>query len=306
MCIRDRVSTQSTWDNAVYLENGEQVKVPKERVLYHTFEREVNMSLNLEGYANRDSLKYIKTYNLQDAATVIRGTLRYKGFCEIVRAFIELGLLESQKVSLEAAEISFAELIDTLLQEGLPNPHNISVELITPILDDQGLVSYGEKAVKILKKVFGNAEYANLEQTQLLKISKRILKTMKFIDAFDTSAQKLKNGGRTILEIFCDHLQKKLVYKPGEKDAVYMQHIFKVLYPNGKKKTITSTLIRFGTEKRSAMATLVGTPTAIATQLVLDGVITKTGVIMPDSREIYEPVLQKLAEVGIVLQEETD
>ena len=33
---------------------------------------------NLEGFPNRDSTKYAESYNIKSAATVLRGTLRYK------------------------------------------------------------------------------------------------------------------------------------------------------------------------------------------------------------------------------------
>ena len=33
---------------------------------------------NLEGFPNRDSTKYAEPYGIQDAHTLIRGTLRYK------------------------------------------------------------------------------------------------------------------------------------------------------------------------------------------------------------------------------------
>ena len=34
--------------------------------------------LNLEGFPNRDSTKYRKLYNIENAKTIIRGTVRYK------------------------------------------------------------------------------------------------------------------------------------------------------------------------------------------------------------------------------------
>lgn len=42
------------------------------------------------------------------------------------------------------------------------------------------------------------------------------------------------------------------------------------------------------------MSITVGTPTAIATQLILDKVIKDTGVLMPNLKSIYEPILDKL------------
>lgn len=38
------------------------------------------------------------------------------------------------------------------------------------------------------------------------------------------------------------------------------------------------------------MAITVGTPTAIATELVLDGKITRKGVLMPNTKDVYEPI----------------
>lgn len=35
-------------------------------------------AVEMEGYFNRDSTKYVDIYGIQDAKTVIRGTLRYK------------------------------------------------------------------------------------------------------------------------------------------------------------------------------------------------------------------------------------
>jgi len=44
-----------------------------------------------EGYANRDSLKYVDAYGLQECKTVIRGTLRNKGYCRAWNVLAQLG-----------------------------------------------------------------------------------------------------------------------------------------------------------------------------------------------------------------------
>lgn len=49
------------------------------------------------------------------------------------------------------------------------------------------------------------------------------------------------------------------------------------------------------------MSITVGTPTAIGAQLVLDGAISQRGVLIPKYPDIYNPVLQKLAEYGVKL-----
>lgn len=47
------------------------------------------------------------------------------------------------------------------------------------------------------------------------------------------------------------------------------------------------------------MALTVGIPTAVATQLVLDGKIKSKGVCMPNEKEIYEPMLHELTRINI-------
>ena len=54
------------------------------------------------------------------------------------------------------------------------------------------------------------------------------------------------------------------------------------------------------------MSLTVGTPTAIGAQLILDGKISERGVIIPIYPDIYNPVLDKLAEEGIKLVDTED
>uniref|UniRef100_A0A671V1V5 Aminoadipate-semialdehyde synthase n=1 Tax=Sparus aurata TaxID=8175 RepID=A0A671V1V5_SPAAU len=51
---------------------------------------------NLEGFPNRDSTKYAEPYGIQTAHTLIRGTLRFKGFSKAMSGFLKLGLIQSE------------------------------------------------------------------------------------------------------------------------------------------------------------------------------------------------------------------
>lgn len=48
----------------------------------------------LEGFPNRDSTIYKDLYGLNTATTVLRGTLRFKGFCNTIQALQCLGLID--------------------------------------------------------------------------------------------------------------------------------------------------------------------------------------------------------------------
>jgi saccharopine dehydrogenase-like NADP-dependent oxidoreductase len=55
--------------------------------------------------------------------------------------------------------------------------------------------------------------------------------------------------------------------------------------------------------KNTAMSKAVGLPVAIATKLILQGRIRDRGVVIPIKKDIYNPILQELKELGIELSE---
>ncbi len=68
-----------------------------------------------EGYANRDSLKYLRTYGLNDVKTMIRGTLRNKGFCSAWDVFVQLGCCEDTYEMDNVESMTHASFIDSFV-----------------------------------------------------------------------------------------------------------------------------------------------------------------------------------------------
>jgi len=66
---------------AKFLQNGKFKYIPYQQLFSRTTPINVPGLGEYEGYANRDSLKYVDAYGLQECKTVIRGTLRNKGYC---------------------------------------------------------------------------------------------------------------------------------------------------------------------------------------------------------------------------------
>ncbi|KAG0009114.1 hypothetical protein BGZ80_002722, partial [Entomortierella chlamydospora] len=67
----------------------------------------------------------------------------------------------------------------------------------------------------------------------------------------------------------------------------------------------TSTILEYGNpEGASAMARLVGMPCGVATQLVLDGVINKPGILAPMSADLVYPLIKAIEAEGVVCHEE--
>lgn len=48
----------------------------------------------LEGFPNRDSTVYRELYGITNASTVLRGTLRFKGFADTMQGLQFLGLID--------------------------------------------------------------------------------------------------------------------------------------------------------------------------------------------------------------------
>lgn len=98
-------------------------------------------------------------------------------------------------------------------------------------------------------------------------------------------------------------LEQKWVMEATDKDRVVMIHEFE-LECQGKEVHIRSSLVLDGENQLyTAMAKTVGLPIVFATEMLLKGELKTYGVRMPLDKEIYEPVLQKLAAEGIRFQE---
>lgn len=82
-------------NSVIYLEDGEEKEINEENVLLSTVEKNFHDCFQFEGYYNRNSVKYREIYQLKDVKTLIRGTIRFKGFCFIIQCFKILGLFNS-------------------------------------------------------------------------------------------------------------------------------------------------------------------------------------------------------------------
>lgn len=70
--------------------------------------------LPMESFPNRDSVKYREVYSIPEASTIIRSTLRYRGFCGIALGLLKLGLLkdtEHQRLRPDAAPLRWVRAV---------------------------------------------------------------------------------------------------------------------------------------------------------------------------------------------------
>ncbi|KAJ3235224.1 hypothetical protein HDU78_005295 [Chytriomyces hyalinus] len=269
-------------NSAVFKRDGKIHTIPGEDLMRSSVDVPIYPGFALEGLPNRDSLGYLETYNLgtgEGLQNMFRGTLRYKGYTEMMGAFTELGLLDTKIRSDIKTGMSWADLTASLL---------------------------GLKKVPQTQSEWTAAVGKTLRPYKLADESGRLDRVMASLNWLKMlSTDHAVQPSPSVLDAFCALLQSKLVYAENERDLVVMHHVFGVEWANGSTNELTSTLIAYGDPNGySAMAKTVGLPAAMATEMILEGTMRHTGVIAPVYADIYEPMLEKLEREGVKFVEE--
>jgi len=225
-------------------------------------------------YGNRDSTPYRERYNIPEAQTLIRGTLRYQGFPEFIKVLVDIGFLSEDKKDFLEKPIPWAEATAKIL----------------------GATSHA--AQDLVWAISSKTKFNDTE------VKDRIISGLKWIGIF--SDTNITPRG-TPLDTLCATLEEKCRYEPGERDMVMLQHKFGIEWKDGTTETRTSTLCDYGDPNGySSMAKLVGVPCAVACLQVLEGKISKKGILAPITWDIAEPLLVELKQkYGIELIEKT-
>jgi len=251
---------------ARFLQDGKEVLIPAEELFKHCEDIAVPGVGTFKGYPNRDSLQYLDLYGIKGAKTMLRGTLRYPGWCETMYAMGRLGLLDITDQRL--AGISYANFMRRLLGAG-------------PTEDLK------QKTAGLLK----------------MKAEDRVISRLEWLGLFSDNPIPLAKGSP--LDVLCALFEAKLKYAPGERDMLIMQHKFTIHWDDGRMERVRSTLVDYGIPNGdSSMSRTVALPAAIASRLILEGQVKLKGVQIPIHPELYKPILTELAQLGIRFKEE--
>ncbi|CAJ2507817.1 Uu.00g090030.m01.CDS01 [Anthostomella pinea] len=225
-------------------------------------------------YPNRDSTPYKERYNIPEAQTIIRGTLRYQGFPEFIKVLVDIGFLSDKEQGTFKQAVTWKEATQSLLGASSSSQSDLQ----SAILSKATFKSEEDKA--------------------------RIISGLRWIGIF--SGEKITPRGNP-LDTICATLEKKMQYEEGERDFVMLQHKFEIENKDGSRETKTSTLCEYGDPKGySAMAKLVGVPCAVAVKQVLNGTISEKGILAPMNSKLNDPLMKELKEkYGIYLVEKT-
>ncbi len=248
-----------------YMENGRYAFIPYQKLFTRTENIHFEGLGDFEGYANRDSLSYRSVYGLEDIPTILRGTLRKKGFCEAWNIFVQLGMTDNSYMVPESEKLSICELVESFLPQGKTDVRT-------------RLCQYLEIPLK------GD-----------------IMSKLEWLGLFGDTRLKMKNASPALLlQAF---LESKWKLKEGDIDMIIMQHQFEYELQGKKQKLFSSLVVKGEDAIYTAMAKTVGLPVGIITKLILQGKIKLTGVQTPTVKEIYLPLLDELETLGIRFKE---
>lgn len=252
-------------------------------------------------YPNRDSVPFREFYQIPEADTVVRGSLRYEGNPAMIRALISLGWLDTESKDWLMDGMTWAQI----QQRAIEAQSSAESDLIVGIDRRCAWTSTDER--------------------------EQVLSGLRWIGLFSDDVPIIKGN---LLDTLSAQLEKLCSFQPGERDLVMLQHKFVVEWKDGTKvdrptsfsffpaqlsarltdvlnfeqDTITSTLELFGDpDGYSAMSKSVGVTCGIASQLMLDGFgpLNEPGVLAPYTREICDAIRVRLEAEGIKLVERT-
>jgi saccharopine dehydrogenase-like NADP-dependent oxidoreductase len=252
-----------------YLSKGKEVDVPYEKMFEHNKKVKIDDLGSLAWYPNRDSLRYLESYDVPEIKTFMRATLRHPEFCKGWQALVQLGLTNQDDV------------FDTK----------------------------GNTYVSWLKKKSGYNNSVSLPYHVASKLEvaedDKVISMLQWLGLFDENS--MPSGKHSSADVLLNVLLDKWKMAPEEKDMVVMQHEMEYLH-KGNKITLTSSMVLKGEDRdHSAMAKTVGLPMGILAKLVLTKKITPpTGVVMPNMATVYRPVLTELAHHGIIFNEQVN
>ncbi len=266
-----------TWNprNVVLAGAGGSVKFIQENLYkyipYHKlFRRTEFMTIpgygRFEGYANRDSLKYISEYGLDGIPTMYRGTLRRPGFCRSWNVFVQLGATDDSYTLENVGEMTHRSFLNSFLAY---HPSD-SVEL------------------KLM-------HYLNIPQDA------EMMEMFEWLELFKEVPVGLNTG--TPAQVLQHILEKKWTMTSEDTDMLVMWHRIFYKKDNTLFKLESSMVCKGKSAQNTAMAFTVGLPVAMATRLVALDQIQEKGVLLPMKKEVYGPILDELADWGIRFDE---
>ena len=310
-------------DGAIVIESYEELFDATRRVYYGESEQEI-----FGFYPNRNSIPYIDLYGLHEAETFMRTTLRYPDFIYGWKNIIDLKLTD-ETVQYDTTNVSlheffrkhldqngFGDWLQQKLTERFAETKTLLENLMKLMEAEEAAEIKGEEIPENFLMVDHEGELKNIEIDEIknsaasamahkMHEANLIMKQLIHLGLNDEETF-INKGMCSAADILQFSLERKLALAPGDKDMIVMLHEIEYIL-EGESRFLKSSLAVIGDDNfNTAMAKTVGLPLGIAAKLILNGSINLTGLQVPVSKQIYEPVLKELKEFGISFSDDSE
>ena len=246
---------------AVYLKQGKRIAVDGDKLFDNHWLVDIEGLGTFETYPNKDCIRYLKHFGLDEDISFYRGFLRFSGYCNNMRNFIKLDLLNNE---------------DEYDYKG-----QTYRQFAASLIDRESTEDVEADVARFLK-VDNNAD---------------IINRLRWIGFFEDRPISLEKGSK--LDVLVEMMLRKMTYASGETDMIIVHIEIIAEFPSHREKRLATMVVDGIQGGDSAMSRAVGLPAAITTRLILEGKIKATGVHMPPTLpELYQPALKELASYG--------
>jgi saccharopine dehydrogenase (NADP+, L-glutamate forming) len=247
--------------NNRHIVNGQLQQIPYHQLMDRAKPISIKGLESMIAIPEGDSLYYRKVYGLTETKSVLKGKLVHREFGRLWDLVIRLGLTDhASRVDLIEKKSFYEYLKSILPYSGFDSPESI------------------------LSRRF-NASYAEIKQLKWLGL---------FNDSWVSDYKDVT--GAVILKYL---LEEKLSITPADTDCIIMRHELDYTWRN-TPYNFTATLIASGEgDKNSALAKAIGLTTGAAAKNCLLGNIKIKGLYTPTKKELYDPMLNELDDLGV-------
>jgi len=213
-----------------------------------------------------DSLYYRKIYGLTDAHTVIKGKLLPAGFDRVWDVLVKLGVTDgTSRIDCNADGPKY-----NFLDAFVPYSERISLE--------ERLMQYS------------GATSAEIEK-------------LKWIGLFDVSMPSVQKEVTPAM-VLQELLEERLSALPEDQDLIVMEHYLSYEFREDRYEFRARLISRGDHLKEGALAKAISLTCGVAAKSYLLGSISARGLHTPVIREVYDPILNELSDLGVAFHVE--
>jgi saccharopine dehydrogenase (NADP+, L-glutamate forming) len=191
----------SQFNPAIFYKDGNKVEISNSEVMASSAPYFVKDGYSFLAYPNRDSTPFRDFYQIPEAHTIIRGSLRYDGNPQLVKALIDLGWLDTKPKEWLSPNMTWAQI----------------QQKCTEAVDTS--------EAELLAKVNQLCRFQGPSEREA------VVSGLRWIGLFSDSVAPVQDN---LLDTLSAHLDKLCKFQPGERDLVMLQHKFVVEWKDGK------------------------------------------------------------------------